>query len=375
MCDLRARHVGATGLGTEFSLSGGSHPIDEILPGPSVSGAGKVAYDFGGAIDMVSGTRLWSKAPTSFPLPTAVLENGRTLYAEIGAVGPVGTIFDQTGVIVATNQPVLVEWDGSPVPSLIDGDTQVGWLPDRTAFAAAVAAGDYVEPEAGFPMLQGGPRRTNSPLSCEPHNDWYSPVLATPRDYVFAFDDEVPGFPSAGSQGTFTGGQKDLFWPAFLEWQFPKGFPKSIDRWTPGNTIPPNLVIRKADLAHAPDPKARNAHAVAEHPGSVFVTVFGPAGASFAVERRTKDGVPDFPVNKFGIFVKKTLTTSSQLEIDFFTFVAVHEFGHIIGVGHADKGCRDNSSVMIRVGDINRPFVTAPTEKDKAFLRKLLNIK
>jgi len=111
VCDLRARHIGATGLGTEFSLSGGSHPIGEILAGPSVSGTGRVAYDSGGAIDMVSGARLWSKSPPSFPLPAATLESGRTLYTEIGALGPQGTIFDASGAVIATNQPVLVEWD------------------------------------------------------------------------------------------------------------------------------------------------------------------------------------------------------------------------------------------------------------------------
>lgn len=352
-CQRRARHVSPAGLGAEFDLT-------EI---PSISGTDSVAYDSAGAISMVTGLRLWSKIPST---PVAALENGETQY---GSYGAATAVFDASGNVLRSDQSLSFDVDG---PTLIRGNMQFGWTPDHSAFTALVADERYIDPDGGFQTRQGNARKTNSRVSCVPKPAWWSNALTTPRDYQFAFDDEIPGFPTAASFGIFFATERSFFLPEFVKWQFggDRGFPNAITRLTSG-TSAANLVVSAGDFLSVPPSRVNlySAAAVTLFPASMYPTT------SLSADYRSAAAVGAFPSNRFGIIVQKDYATATDAaHASYLKFVALHEFGHVIGLGHSEQVCRPSRAAMTQRARSLTDHVTAPTELDKKALRKQLNI-
>ena len=380
LCDRRARYFGPSSVGNDFSLSNGTHPLGELPTPPLIAGKGSTAFDSRGAVSMVTGSRLWSKSASSIPI--AVLENGRTLY---GGPSVSSEVFDESGAVTEANVPPVYDYTNSDLaglgPVLFNGGTQIGYLPTFAEFRAVVTNEAYIEPDGGFALLQGDSFKSNSPQSCVPpplvpDALFVSSPFATPVDYRFAFDDEVPNFPDAGRFGTFSIEEKALFIQEFVKWVFggDRGFPKDIIRETANPGIA-NLVIRKGDFRSVPADQAKGPFSIREASGVVLRPLSYYSSAAESRFARVAAGVPTFPQNKFGIVLQKQDATAADpiVGAGFLKFLGMHEFGHVIGLGDLPPSCSDGTSVMAH-GQTKTKHALVPTENDKKGLRAVLHL-
>jgi hypothetical protein len=222
--DRRAKYFGPNNVGNEFSLTNGFVPANQLIEHAFIAGHGGTAFDYSGAFNMITGSRLWSKPGSSTPI--AVLQNGMSLY---GSYNVPSVAYDASGNVVNSAVPALYDLGNTNTgPVLLTGGSQIGWFADFVNFGAVISNEMYLEPEAGFVTPQGNARKSNGPQLCVPPIEF--PQLATPVDYTFAFDDEIPGFPDAGRFGTFSADEKGLFVTQFHLWYFggDRGFTKGL---------------------------------------------------------------------------------------------------------------------------------------------------
>jgi len=317
---------------------------------------------------MVSGATIWSK--TDSLQPSAALDDGSVLYSLAGVSA---AILGPDGSVQAPNPSNFLQYDGggfSFAPLTIYGDTQIGQtLAD--SFEAVEAVPTYLDVGAAYPSQDGGPMRLAAPLVCAPPLIDFAGPFSPARDFLFAFDDEMP---SLVPQSVFAPDQKDLFLPAFNEWTFggDRGYPTKIARRQAGDTTAPNLVLRYGNLAATfgdPSSGATEYPVDMYHPG-----INGVTGQLLGhTQRSNVNRTSPTPDDMFGLTIDLKETVDAGDNTGHLHFTMIHEFGHMIGLGHSAEGCSYKASIMSHALR-GQPHVNEPTLVDKVQLRKLLGI-
>jgi hypothetical protein len=104
-----------------------------------------------------------------------------------------------------------------------------------------------------------------------------------------------------------------------------------------------------------------------------------PEGRQRAAElsrERQRWGIdPLLPGDMLGLYTHKDLPTLTEADKGYFSYVLLHESGHLIGLRHTPAGCSPSTSVMTSTLFKERDKApSAPTEEDKKAVRKLLGI-
>lgn len=337
----------------------------------------------------MTGAQLWSN-PDSFAFPAAVLEGGNVQY---GSLFGSSTVYAPNGSVVASDQPAFLGQDGAGnlwlAPLVVRGTEQVGSLLDGS-FGAVVTTEAYLDPLSAFPTVLGGPQKTSAQPVCTPPL-WNTPPrdYSLPRTFRYVFSD---AFTPAVTNPAYSAEEKALFVPAFEKWKFDgdRGYTGAFEPWVPTQPGSPNLFLGKGvmsrfDYAYPPGGaiiETRVFLPYTEFPGSTShpKATYGQTESDVRaalMSRRTQQWGTDplLPDDMFGLYTHKDLPTLTETDKAYFTYVLLHESGHLIGLRHVQAGCSPSTSVMSHTFWKDRHKApAAPTEEDKKAVRKLLGI-